>query len=325
MADLLALDQRVDRAAVLRPIIGQVLQLLRQSAQKEGGIKIAVGPHTIELSSWERAQLARAAAAPGAAPDWTSVLLDGVALQARGLNNLVRLAAVAPDNNDMRERCHKDLVFDVALGAAIHAEAERLVAAFAEAGRRGHAKNVAEFLQRFVQNLDVIKAALPESGVNTALTMSADLARRELATAGPDADAAGHEPAAGTDAEKTGRKTRGRRKGAITTKQMVVAAGVTVALVVGAMIGIPLLTQSYTIEGGLKYVPGIEAWSGVAPAIRVTVSEKHWSSLQGSERTAMVFAIAAAVSKDGYTSADVLTPDGKLVARWERATGVRRM
>ncbi len=327
MAEMVALEQRQDRAAALRPIIGQVLQLLRQSAKKDGGIKIAVGPHTIELSSWERAQLAEAATDPAQMSDWSTVMLDAVAVQARGLNDLVRLRAVAENNQDQRERCLRDLMFDHALGIAVRTEAERLVLALGETGRRALAKNLAEFLQRFSHNIDVVKAALGESEVNTAETRASELTRavavpEEAASA---ASAARAEPGAATVAgpEAADRAGKKKKKG-LTLKHMVAASLATVTLVVGAMVGIPLLTASYDVETGLKYVRGVKSWSGTPPLLVVTVSATEWNALEGSGQTAMVFAIAAAARKDGYSRAEVVTPDGKAVARWERATGVSR-
>lgn len=325
MAEMV-LEQRQSRTSALRPIIAQVLQLLRSQAQPEGGIKIAVGPHTIELSSWERAQLAEAAANPECPTEWASLMLDGVAMQARGLNDLVRLAAIAEGNTDQRERCMKDLVLDVAIGLALRTEIERLMTSLDEAGKRGHAKNLGAFLGRLEKNIEVVRATLSEPDANSAVTLAAEYLPQDYSE--PSAPAASRSeetnaPAA-SEPEAQGSTAPAKRKKGIRTKHAVYASLVTVALVVGAMVGIPMLTESYSVNDGLRYVRGVQGWSGVPPLATVTVRADSWKQLDGPGRTAMVFAIAAAVKKDGYSRADVVTPDGQVVARWDRVNGVSK-
>lgn len=325
----MVLEQRQSRASALRPIIAQVLQLLRSKAQPEGGIKIAVGPHTIELSSWERAQLAETAANPDAPTEWAALMLDGVAVQARGLNDLVRLAAIAEGNNDQRERCMKDLVLDLAIGYALRTEIERLIASLDEAGKRGHAKNLGAFLGRLSQNVDVVRAALSEPDANAALTIANDYVQSDAApdTSAPSAGRTEERATAATattaEPETTGSATPAKKKG-IRTKHVIFASVAMVVLVVGAMVGIPMLTESYSVNDGLRYVRGVQGWSGVPPLATVTVRTESWKQLDGPGQTAMVFAIAAAVKKDGYTRADIVTSEGKVVARWDNTSGVSK-
>jgi hypothetical protein len=315
-------EPQLDRASALRPIVNQLLQLVRQRAGQGGTLKISVGPHSIEMSSWERAQVLEGGGGEGEVLSETALLLlDGVAAQARALNNLVRYLATAEDNAEGREQCLRDLVFDMALASRVRADVAALAAALNEEGKPGQARYLEQFLERFDENMAHVQAGAGEESVRSAQALVDDMAQRTAAAA--EGDAA--EPAglsAGPAPHDTSAGEAPLPKGGIRRSHAIMVSLATVVLVVGTLVAVPLATQRYEIQDGFRYMQGVVSWEGAPPHVRVTVVTSQWNALAEPDRTAMIFGIAAAVQKKGFTTADVLTQDGKVVARWDRENGI---
>ncbi len=322
MNDVVTFEPQLDRVAALRPIVSQLLQLVKQRSAQSGTLKISVGPHTIEMTSWERAQVAEAASLAEAPSETAALLLEGVAAQARALNDLVRSAAITEDNADARERCRRDLVFDLALGLNVRRDLAGHATALHEDGKVGHARYIEQFLERFDANLASVQAGFGDEDVRSAQSLSADLARlgapQTPSSASEPARAAASAPARDAAPERDAPA----RKTGLRPMHAMLASIATVALVAGTLIALPLATQRYEIQDGFRYMQGVVAWSGAPPSVKVTVNTAHWNALSVPDRTAMIFGIAAAVQKKGFTAADIETQDGKVVARWDRQTGI---
>lgn len=314
MAELLTLEAPPDRAAVLRPIINQLLQLVYQRGEQGGTLKISVGPHAIEVTSWERAQLLPVAAGAEKPNEIARALLEGVAAQARALNNLVRLGAIADDNLEQKEQCRRDLVQDLALLHAVRLDAERVARELNDAGKPGQARYLEAFVERFDGTLETLKGALSQEEVGTAAALAAGLQRTAQTQDGGPAgtEARDEDSADAADARPQGLRPR----------HAVLASFATIVLVFGVLVGLPLATQRYELADGFRYIAGVEAWNGTPPTITVTVEKSHWDALTAADRMAMVFGIAAAIQKKGFTQADVVDGSGKVLARWDKVGGV---
>ncbi len=311
------------RTFVLGPTIRQLVQVMRARADQQGILALAVKQYTVEVGAWERSVILEGYnAGTPASIDLAYRLAEAVAVQARGLNDLVRLTG-EPQPSDEQHACtREDLVLDYAMGTAIHTELTLAADDLAASGHRGQARNLGDVLGRLDRTLHILREQLRENELNTASLMVDELrtqaegrpsgspSRGEI----PESPAPGHwtpEP-----------KTRQRRgmsgRLASSGKQIAVVGVLTALVVVGGILLWPTLMEKRDLGYGLRFVPGIESYRGAPPALTVRVSPTHWAALDRSGRTAWVWGVVAAASRSGYTKCEFLDTDGATVAKWAK-------
>lgn len=316
---------RETRTIVLEPTIRQMVQVLRGQTDQVGALRLAVKQFTVEVSAWERSLILEAydAGSPTSV-DLAFRLAEAVAVQAKGLNDLVRLAGEPPAPDEPRTCSRDDLVMDYAIGSAIHAEFAQSIEEMDAGGRRGPARNLLEVDGRLARNLQIIRDGLHEDEINTAGVMASEmqgLATGKAAATAPRADSMERGgPATGRTADGLAdHRPKGLRRLVNSRVKQLAAAGVITGLIVACVMLLwPALTEKKDLESGLRYVSGIESYTGAPPALTVRVSSIHWDSLDQAGRMAWVWGVVVAAERSGFSRAEILTPDGKTVAKWAK-------
>ncbi len=311
------------RTFVLGPTIRQLVQVLRARADQQGILALAVKQYTVEVGAWERSVILEAYnAGTPASIDLAYRLAEAVAVQAKGLNDLVRLTG-EPQAPDEQHACtREDLVLDYAMATAIQTELTLAAEDLAAGCHRGQARNLGDVLGRLDRTLHVLREQLRENELNTASCMVP-----ELQTQAPGRSSAptysGERPESPAPrrwtSETKARPRRGLSGRLVSSGKQIAVVGVLTALVVvGGMLLWPTLAEKRDLGDGLRFVPGIESYRGAPPALTVRVSPTHWAALDRSGRTAWVWGVVAAASRSGYTKCEFLDPDGAPVAKWAK-------
>ncbi len=313
---------RTERGPALRPIVGRLVNAMVQHSGLDGALKIGVKEYTLEVSAWERGVVLEVKEQGLANTTyWGYRLLEALALQAKGFADLNRLKH-DPLSDEQRERCRRDLVSDFALGKALEAELEAVIAALDESDRKGPARNLTSTRQRLAENLGPLGEALTDDERSEAEAMAADyfvaLDDQTLSTEA-SAQRSTEQPAA-TAATGAAGPAPAQPEG-LKRKHLVLAGLATFVIVAALTFLVPMLTERYDAAQAFRYLPGVRGYSGTPPAASVTVSAEEWKSLTGPGRTRLVAAVGAAMQKEGFTSVKVVTPDQKPVAEWVKDQG----
>lgn len=316
----------VERGPALRPIMAQVREVLRHQAGGGGTVKFAIKQHVLEVNPWEIAQLQDILTGrPVEEGSYQHRLLEAIAVQAKGLNDLGRLRGEEPLSEDQESRFRQDLVSDLALAQAIYLELEKTVESLSEAGKAGMAKNQSDFNRKMAQTLGILRGPLDSAEVAMAGHLASRLESGPVGVLATQVSRSGElENTAPRASGVAGEEPPGKGK-ALGRKHMVIAGLLTVVLVVGAFYLIPALTQKYDIGQGLRFVQGVEKYLGSPPNIVVTVKPDFWEGVNSGRRDGMILGVAAAVEREGYTQADFILPTGKRVARWTKDQGIKRL
>jgi hypothetical protein len=327
---------RIDRAAALAPYLSLVGLLMKQKREHDSRLRISIRKHTIEVQSWERAQL-RDQLDDGIPSVGTFgfLLCEGLAAQARALSDLNRWETATSTEGADNAPIRKDMVIAGALVIAVHSDIEAVTRELIAKGRSGQAHYLADFGKRMLDGMAPFTTALGEDGVSEAQTLAPTIASMRPENLEPPPapaprtreieveEVVGLSPArdsATAQKTRTGRGPDGKFH--ISTLHTVVVAAVVAALVIGGYFAVgAILTEKLTVARCLKYVHGINTFQGDPPLLKVTVDPDYWKDLDPSGRTAMVHDVAAGLSRLGYTQAVLLSPDGKEVGRWDQIQG----
>lgn len=316
----------IQRGPALRPIMAQVREVLRRQASGGGTVKFAIKQHVLEVGPWEIAQLQDILnGMPLEEGSFQHRLFEAIAVQAKGLNDLGRMRSDQPLSEEQIHHFREELVGDLALAQAIYLELEKMVEGMNEAGKAGMAKNQAAFNQKMAQTLALLKEPLDQAELGLASAAASRLESEALNFSVTQAQPL-------SDSDTTSQRTTGvqrqdlpEKKKGLGKKHMVIACTLTVALVVGAFYLIPAFTQKYDISQGLRFVQGVEKYTGTPPNIVVTVQTDFWNGINSGRKDGLILAVAAAVEREGYTRAEFVLPSGKAVAQWNKDQGIKRL
>jgi len=285
---------------------------------------------SLDLNPWELQALHRGLEAdPGEHGDWERLLAEGVALQARYVDDLALLeqdVALTPEELDV---AHAPLLRTAAVGIALLEELQRVIDAMILGGKMGEAKRLSSFRGKLSSSVAEIRDRVGDQAFAEAETTAAEMIApvAEHPARRPSLEELDEEPPRQIRLDRHAGKVSGfevvdpprdRIKPLLTIFALAFVAWLVLVLPRAWKTEIPALEAREVTTS-----PVVEQVLVRPPSLFLIVDEAAWSAMPVESREALVRQVGGKAESNGYTGVNVRTGDGTTVGQWTRARGIR--
>ena len=135
-----------DRSEILKPYLERLAALGQHASEPTKPSRVTIGTQSFEIEPWERDAVLRTVEANGSTSSgWEALLAESVALRAKTLSLLEKLADCDATDPQAVDTVYAHLQLDAALGFALLAELQRAVDGLVATNEMGPAKRLTRF------------------------------------------------------------------------------------------------------------------------------------------------------------------------------------
>ena len=319
------LDPR--RVHALEPFYGKLMELLAQHRDMEAPSQVNIAEDGLYISKWER-DLTLVVLEEGGAgqPGWVPRVADAVAVQAKCLVDLDRLAMARSIRPELLHTVRQDLVMAEALGKALAVELQKVIDGMVVSGEMGTAKKLSQLRNRLKSRTDMLRDVLDKEETERAAELAEEFVSIPSDALLPDPPNRKRrrrrhrerEPHVVIHSSPIAREaSRVKTYAAILLTLVAAWTG----LVLWPMYSQPTLDQ-LTLRD-FRNISEVQAVKARAPSLFVTIDGKRWDEMGQNEREFVVDATSRIAVDSGYTGVVFSTNDGRQVAQWLVKTGKR--